>query len=227
MRLTPMIGLLALLAAPATALAQAPGDPDPDADPMAPTPPDQLPPARSSNDPPPPVAAPPTAVGGVIRQAGIGSQVGFGRAGVLELGGSAGFMTSSRFTQISLTPSFGWFIADNLQLTALMGLTYVSTEMDDGTIMTALFEPSYHLPFSRTTFGFLGIGAGAAYVEGPGLGFALAPRIGAKFLVGRSGLLTPSLSWQYSTHETMQTADGALLVVSSSLTANIGYTVMW
>ena len=97
----------------------------------------------------------------------------------------------------------------------------------DGSITTLLVEPSYHLPFTRTAFGFVGMGFGGAYVSGPGLGFAVAPRIGANFMVGRSGVLTPALSWQYTTHDTMDTPNGALLVVSSAVAANIGYTVMW
>ena len=50
---------------------------------------------------------------------------------------------------------------------------------------------------------------------------------GGSFLVGRSGVLTPSLSWQYNTHDSMDTANGVLLQVSSAVRANVGYTVMW
>ncbi len=46
-------------------------------------------------------------------------------------------------------------------------------------------------------------------------------------MVGRSGVLTPALSWQNTTHEAMDTGEGALLVVSWAVAANIGYTVMW
>jgi len=191
-----------------------------------------LPDSASDDDPAPPVAQPGPPVGTIVKQAGVGGQVGYGRAGVLELGGSAGFTAASDFTNVNFTPSIGWFVADNLQLSGRLSYTYVSTEdsagaTQDGSIMTLLVEPSYHLPFNRTTFGFLGIGAGGAYVSGPGLGFALAPRIGANFMVGRSGVLTPALSWQYTTHDTMDTPAGSLLVVSSAVMANVGYTVMW
>src|SRR6516165_5821958 len=56
-----------------------------------PTPTNQLPPATSSHDEAPPVPMP--AVPGVmppIEQAGVGGTVGYGRAGVLELGGFFG-----------------------------------------------------------------------------------------------------------------------------------------
>lgn len=191
-----------------------------------------LPEPASDADPAPPVAAPGAPVGTIVRQAGVGGQVGYGRAGVLELGGSAGFTASGDFTQVNVTPSVGWFVADNLQLSGRLSFSYASVEdamgeRDDGSITTLLVEPSYHLPFNRTTFAFAGVGFGAAHVSGPGLGFAMAPRIGANFLVGRSGVLTPALSWQYTTHETMDTPNGALLVISSAVMANIGYTVMW
>lgn len=191
-----------------------------------------LPESASDDDPAPPVATPGTPAGMVVKQAGVGGQVGYGRAGVLELGGSAGFVAASEFTNITISPSIGWFVADNLQLSGRLSFTYVSADdgmgaEQDGSITTALIEPSYHLPFNRSVFGFLGMGMGAAYVSGPGVGFALAPRVGANLMVGRSGVLTPALSWQYTTHETMETQNGALLVVSSAVMANIGYTVMW
>ena len=62
---------------------------------------------------------------------------------------------------------------------------------------------------------------------GPGAGFALAPRVGGNFLIGRSGILTPSISYQYTTHDSADTGNGVLLQVSSAVRANIGYTVMW
>ena len=186
-----------------------------------------LPKPESDNDPLPEVATPGVPPGGFVEQAGVGGNVGYGRAGVLELGGSAGFTAGSGLTQINVAPSIGWFVADNLQLTGVLDLAYAETGDTDGTIVTALVEPSYHLPFNRTTFGFLGVGVGAAYVEGPGMGLAFAPRIGGNFLIGRSGVLTPSISWQYNTHDTEDTEMGTLLVVSSAVRANVGYTVMW
>jgi hypothetical protein len=186
-----------------------------------------LPPPRSDNDPQPEVATPGTPPGGFVEQAGVGGSVGYGRAGVLELGGAAGFTSGGGFTQVNVAPSVGWFLADNLEMTAMLDLAHASTDNGDGTIVTGLVEPSYHLPFDRTKFAFLGVGIGAAYVKGPGMALALAPRLGGNFLIGRSGILTPSISWQYNTHDTEDTQMGTLLVVSSAVRANIGYTVMW
>lgn len=186
-----------------------------------------LPKPQSDNDPLPEVAAPAMPPGGLVKQAGVGGLVGYGRAGVLELGGSAGLTAASDLTQVNVAPSIGWFAADNLELTGILDFAYAKAGDSTGTIVTGLIEPSYHLPFNRSTFGFLGVGLGASYVDGPGAGFAVAPRLGANVMVGRSGVLTPSLSWQYTTHDTMDTGQGALLVVSSAVRANVGYTVMW
>ena len=120
-------------------------------------------------------------------------------------------------------------------LTGILDMAYAKAGGDDGMITTLLVEPSYHLPFNRTTFGFLGMGIGGSYIKGPGLGFAVAPRVGANMMVGRSGILTPSLAWQYTTHDSMDIGGGTapgetstqVLVVTSALRAQIGYTVMW
>jgi hypothetical protein len=189
---------------------------------------DALPPSESDNDIAPPVAEPMQPAGGIVHQAGIGGPTGYGRAGVLELGGSAGFMAANDLTSISLTPSVGWFAADNLELSTLLSFTYISTGDQNTTYTTVLVEPSYHLPFNNRTFGFMGMGVGASYLKGPGLAFAMTPRLGANVLLGRSGVLTPALAWQYNTHDTQETSDGTMmLTVSSAVVANVGYTVMW
>jgi hypothetical protein len=187
-----------------------------------------LPPAQSDNDAAPPVAgAGPQ--GGLVEQAGVGGPTGYGRAGVLELGGAAGFRIGDGFSTVNVAPSVGWFVADNLQLSAILDVAHVSTDGEDATVVTALAEPSYHLPFTRGIFGFLGIGLGGSYVTDLGGGFAMAPRLGANFVVGRSGLLTPSVSWQYTTQDVMEEADtnSTTIAVSSAVRFNVGYTVMW
>jgi hypothetical protein len=192
-----------------------------------------LPAPVSDDDRAPEVATP--SAGGFVKQAGIGGTTGYGRAGVLELGGSAGFRLGSDFSQVNVSPSIGWFIADNFQASAIIDLGYISAENSDGstadaTLFTAVIEPSYHLPFTRSIFGFLGLGVGGSYVSDLGGGFVTAPRVGANFMVGRSGLLTPSLSWQYTTHDVMddQTDDSqTTAAVSSAARLSVGYTVMW
>jgi hypothetical protein len=201
----------------------------------APTPSNQLPPAKSDHDAAPPVPVPnvPGVTGNVVEQAGVGGSVGYGRGGVLELGGSAGLTIASNLRDINFSPSIGWFLVDNFELSGIMSVSNVKAGSESSTVWSALVEPSFHLPFNREMFGFVGMGVGAAYIDSLGAGLAVAPRIGMNFLVGRSGILTPSLSYEYTTHNTMSstgpdgTTDVTLVAISSALRANIGYTVMW
>lgn len=191
------------------------------------TPSGALPPSRSDNDPQPPPAAPVVPAGGIVEQAGVGGNTAYARAGVLELGGNIGFNINSSVTSVSIAPTIGWFFADNLQISGILNYQFSSVAGRDAHSLAILAEPSFHLPFSRTVFGFVGVGLGLSYVDGPGAGFALAPRLGVNLAVGRSGILTPALQFSYSTNDAIQTANGTYLAVSTSFGANIGYTVMW
>jgi hypothetical protein len=200
-----------------------------------PTPSNQLPPAQSTKDPAPPVPTPniPGIIGDVVEQAGVGSTVGYGRAGVLELGGSAGLTIAQDIRALNFSPSIGWFLTDNFELSGILDVANLKAGSESATIWSALAEPSFHLPFNRSMFGFVGMGVGAAYVSELGTGLAVAPRVGMDFLVGRSGILRPSLSYQYTTHDSMSTTDNngntnvTLVAVSSALRFNIGYSTMW
>jgi hypothetical protein len=157
----------------------------------------------------------------------------YARAGVVELGGSGGFAAASNYTRFELSPSAGVFVADEIELSFLTAVNYFrigamnNKPSSSATELKALVEPSYHLPFSREVFGFVGFGAGINYVTGQSAGLALQPRLGANFLVGRSGLLTPSLNVSYSTVDALRTAAGTVLAVQTSYGLDIGYTVMW
>lgn len=201
-----------------------------------PTPTNQLPPAQSDADPAPPVPVPnvPGLTGDVVEQAGVGGAVGYGRAGVLELGGSAGLTLAQDIRALNFSPSVGWFLVDNFEISGILDVSHLKAGESSATIWSALVEPSFHLPFNRSMFGFIGMGVGASYVSDLGAGMAVAPRIGMDFLVGRSGILRPSLSYQYTTHDAMAsgstedgTADVTLVAISSALRFNIGYSTMW
>jgi hypothetical protein len=194
---------------------------------------DDLPPPTSDHDPAPPVAAPAIdPADGIVEQAGVGGDTAYGRAGVLELGGNAGLMMAPSFRVVNFSPLLGWFVSDNLELSAIVGVTHIKAGESSSTVWESLVEPSYHVPFNRTTFGFIGMGIGAAYLSELGAGLAVAPRVGLNVLVGRSGVLTPSLSYEYTTHNTQmldteQAKNITLAAVSTSLRINIGYTAMW
>jgi hypothetical protein len=186
-----------------------------------------LPEAKSDHDEQPVVASPGLPAGGLVSQAGVGGVVGYGRAGVLELGGSAGFQFATDYRNMNFSPTAGWFLADNLEISAILSVSNIKAGTATTTLWSALLEPSYHLPFNRSMFAFLGLGLGASYVTSLGTGLALAPRVGANFLVGRSGVLTPSISYQYTSHDSMTADNVTLLAVSSSTRFNVGYTAMW
>ena len=176
--------------------------------------------------PPRPVAA--TGDNVIIEQAGVGSATAYAEAGVLEAGGSAGFSRSNSLTALTLSPSIGWFIADNFQISGLTNITYAAVDGDGSLFLTALVEPSYHLPFTDTIFGFAGVGAGLSYIEDAGAGFAIQPRIGMNLLIGRSGIFTPSINFAYSTVDAdVVGTNQTLLTVEPSLGIQAGYTVMW
>ena len=193
-----------------------------------PTAPSDLPAPKSDNDVQPEVASPGLPAGGIVSQAGVGGVVGYGRAGVLELGGSAGFAFAKDYRSMNFSPSVGWFLADNLEISAILSIENIKNFDDSSTLWSALLEPSYHVPLNRSMFVFAGIGAGAAHVSALGTGFAVAPRLGMNFMVGRSGVLTPSISYTYTTIEAETMGDEVTVVaLTSSTRFNVGYTAMW
>jgi hypothetical protein len=169
----------------------------------------------------------------IPRRAHVGATKGYGRKGVLELGGSAGFGAASNYTQFELSPSIGVFLVDNVQLSVLTAINYMrvsSAAMDlpeSATELRALLEPSVHVPFSPAVFGFAGLGAGVNYIAGHGGGIALQPRLGVQLMVGRSGILTPAFAVNYSTAQAIRAPSGRLLGVTAAYGLNVGYTVVW
>jgi hypothetical protein len=187
-------------------------------------------PPPSSNSVPAPTVAAPTVEPTVVEQTAVTEDVGYARRGVFEVGAHAGMMLAPGFRNVNISPMLGWFVSDNIELSAIAGVSNIKAGDQSTTVWSALIEPSYHMPLGRTTFGFFGAGVGAAYVSGLGPGVAVTPRIGAKVLVGRSGVLTPSLSYEYTSHnggteEEMENITRA--AVSSAIRINIGYTAMW
>jgi hypothetical protein len=156
----------------------------------------------------------------------------YGDAGLLRAGGSLGLMVSPDFRNVNLSPSIGWFLADDVELSGIVSLSNIKAGSESATVWAVMIEPSYHLPLGPTTWGFAGLGFGAAYESDLGAGIAVEPRIGASFLLGKAGALTPSLSYQYTTHNTAgmslgEMRDVALTAASNALRINLGYVTMW
>jgi hypothetical protein len=182
---------------------------------------------------PPSESPPPTAAPTVVQQAGSASDIKYGQQGVLEAGGSMGLTIASNLRDVNVSPSLGYFLGDNFEVSGILGMSNVKAGNESSTVWSALAEPSFHFQLDRQLYGFIGVGVGGAYIDGLGTALAVAPRVGMNFVVGTSGVLSPSLSYEYTMHDTMTakaadgTTDVTLLAVSSTLRANIGYTVMW
>lgn len=189
--------------------------------------------------PPRPIVVDPT---NPVEQAGTGGTIAYSEAGVIELGGSAGFRIAGDSTSFTFKPQVGYFIADNFQVSALIDFTYNSIDPDgdandaSSLLLSALIEPSYHLPFTDAIFGFVGLGIGAQYSTASAgdidsdanVGFALVPRLGANFLIGRSGILTPAINIGYSTLDVDNVGgNSTLLTTEVSIGGTVGYTIMW
>ena len=187
-----------------------------------------LPPAQSTHDPRPEAPRPTgSRTESIVEQAGTGGPVAYARGGVLELGGGMTWSQTSQQTMFALTPTIGWFFTDNIELSAIAQLNYNRAGSQSATYVTGLIEPSVHFPVAETTFIFGGWGLGATYERNKGAGFAMAPRLGLNVLIGRSGILTPSATMNWSSNSNIRTPEGTLLAVSTTWGANIGYTVMW
>jgi|GEM_PF-3571064 len=165
---------------------------------------------------------------GITRQAGVGGGEAFARAGVLELGGSASYSASGDLSLLTLAPSVGYFIMDNWQVTGSMQWMHSKVSgADSSDIFVLLAEPSFHLPFTNSNFGFVGVGVGLAKTTGADLGFAVAPRIGYKLLVGRSGMLTIDLRNTVFTNEVEQDGPVTSFTLANTVAVGVGYTVLW
>lgn len=209
-------------------------EPDPDPEPIE---------GEDPNDddviPEAPTPDVPNPVEDTIEYAGVGSQTAYSERGVGEFGGSASFTLSSDVLSLSADPQIGYFLWDNLQLSGILGVRHLSVEDENSNRFSLMVEPSAHIPISANDdiFWMGGLGVGAAFGNDvdrdPGLeaGFALAPRTGVQFLLGRSGLL--NLGARYSAIFTdVDTNVGpvqgqAVLGFANTFDIQAGYTVMF
>jgi hypothetical protein len=184
---------------------------------------------KSDNDPVPTAPSVGSPNTGVTAQAGIGGSQAYARAGVMELGGSASFSSATDITEFEVAPSIGWFFMDNWQISAIASWSYAKVADTSNHVIMLLLEPSFHVPFNDLVFGFVGVGAGLSHqsASDADIGFAVAPRVGAKWLVGRSGMLTTDVRMTFATNDLIQTSRGTLLTVDSAVGVGVGYTVLW
>ena len=152
---------------------------------------------------------------------------GYGDAGVVEAGASAGVMLASHLAE-TISPSVGWFLGDNVELSAILAVTHVHDGSRSSTFGTALLEPSIHRPLTATVYGFAGLGFGLGYVAKVGMGLAIAPRVGVN-VRAFGGMITPALSLEYMTHGIDSTTlnpqmDASSPEVPNALRLSVGYS---
>ncbi len=191
----------------------------------------------TADDAPVPVGAPaapaPVVSGDAIVVPSAAPIAGYGHEGTFEAGASAGLAIGQGSQGFSVTPSIGKFIGDNFAMTAMMDVTTLFAGGASATSVAALIEPSLHVPFKPTMSGFIGMGIGASYVSPLGTAIAVAPHLGMNILIGKSGILRPSLTYMYTTHDPMAAAgkDGTTNVtyvaIASAVRFNIGYLKAW
>jgi opacity protein-like surface antigen len=121
----------------------------------------------------------------------------FGKQGTIQLGGSISGTWMSSLSTFGIDPEVGYFIRDMFELTAIVGIDYTNTRQSDGTRVgntdfDVLLEPSYHVPLSKGTLLFGGLGVGVGYAENT-VGFDLVPRVGVNIEIGKSGVFSPAI----------------------------------
>jgi hypothetical protein len=167
--------------------------------------------------------------------AGVGSDTAYGTQGVGEFGGSMAFSLAKGVTSVSADPSIGYFVWDNLELSATVGVRHLSIEDTTSNQFALLAEPSVHLPFNDSLFWFGGVGAGVALLDTSNTdldtGVALAPRTGLQVLVGRSGLVNLGVRYALFFSEVEGTGGGlgssSVLAFQDTFDVQAGYTVMF
>ena len=182
-------------------------------------------PSHSGHDPDPRVPGVGDLEAGVHQQAGTGGDIAFAEAGVVELGGSGGLDVNSNGHILSLRPSIGWFLVNNLELSGIIEMQWARLNGNDTAVFGIFGEPSYHIPFTNRLLIFGGLGLGGAFNDSD-WGFALRPRLGLDILVGRSGIFRPAVDVTWSTADLVNRGGTTLVGIKTSFGVTFGYSVM-
>lgn len=151
----------------------------------------------------------------------------YGDRGTVELGASLGVGRLVDRAQLDVGPAIGFFVADGTELSAILWLHHVEAGRQVRSYATLLGEPSFHLRFNDSVLGFLGVGLGVNHVDGVGAGFAVAPRLGLKVVLGRAGVLVPAIQVLYSAARIVETNEGRHLAMYGAPSASFGYMFAW
>jgi hypothetical protein len=155
----------------------------------------------------------------------------YGEEGVFEVGGSVAFFWDDPEFTVAVSPSFGVFLFDYFELSAIVDLEYVNDEDPDtgertgSTTVIAVIEPSYHLPLEEGLYLLTGLGIGVGY-DGEVIGLELIPRVGLNIGIGRSGILTPAARVPILLGVSTIGEDGGF-EASAAVGLEVGYTTIF
>jgi hypothetical protein len=152
----------------------------------------------------------------------------YAQRNVLELGGAVSFIRANAFTQVGVTPTFGWFVMDYVQLSILPSVDYVKTFNSPAKgRYSGSIEPSFHISIAGPVFWFFGAGVGFAYEKDTGAGLAIAPRSGLNILIGGNGILKIAFAYVFTATKRTAIEDGSTEPHTSTFGLQMGCSVAW
>lgn len=150
--------------------------------------------------------------------------------GTLEIGGAIGGSITDDTKTFAASPSVGYFIADRVELSAIVTFEYTRVEDEDTgrsqSTKAGLFvlEPSYHHPIASNVLVAGGLGLGAGY-DGDNVDFEIIPSIGLDILTSRSNAITPTIRVPIVIGEESGPSGGT--ETSVGLAFDVGITTTW
>jgi hypothetical protein len=117
--------------------------------------------------------------------------------GTLQIGGSVGAAITEDTSLFTASPTVGYFVADNIEISGIFQLVYTRTEDDFGgddsnTTGRLIVEPSYHYPVGNEVAINGNVGIGGGY-DGDDINFLVIPGVGLDILTSHETVFTPTL----------------------------------
>jgi hypothetical protein len=192
---------------------------------------DDVDPDTATPDPAPPVPtvlehAPRESRVTVAEQAGVGGPLSYGSAMVLEVGGSGSLSMADKHLYLRMAPYVAWFVLDGLEL-SYMHEIYVAKQNDHYRFATApMLGASAHMRVTDRLLVALGPECGALY-NGAAWGVLGRIKLGLDILVGRSGVLHPSIYGAWASVDTIDAAGSTVFGQHVSMGFDIAYAAMF
>lgn len=192
---------------------------------------DDVDPETATPDPAPPVPtvlehAPRDSRVTVKEQAGVGGPLSYASAMVLEVGGSGSISVAGKHLYLRMAPFVAWFVLDGLELSYIHEI-YVTKQGDAYRFATApLLGASAHFRLNDRLLVAVGPECGALY-NGDAWGVLGRVRLGLDILVGRSGILHPSVYGSWSSVDAIDAAGATVFGQHVGAGFDIGYAAMF